>query len=406
MLTDLYPPIIGGIELHVQNLGRALAERGHQVSVATLWHEGLPREEVVSGVRVHRLTGSIQRIDRVFNDSARRYAPPIPDPEVTLALRRLVRRERPQVVHAHNWIVHSFLPLKRPGGPRLVMTLHDYGLVCAKRSLMYREELCSGPAFAKCLRCAGAHYGPAKGIPITLSNFALAFPERAAVDLFLPVSSAVAEGSRLEQSGSAYEIVPNFVPDDVAEVPAGQPDPLPEGLPSGPFLLYVGALTRHKGVDVLLAAYERLASPPPLILIGTVWPDTPSTFPPGVTVLRSVPHAGVMAAFRRSLVALVPSRFPDPCPTVAMEAMAAGRPLIASRIGGLPDIVADGETGLLVRPGDPVALAAALERLLVDPGLAQRMGTAGRERVRAFSAGTVVTRIESIYGRVSAGRLP
>lgn len=403
MLTDLYPPVIGGIEMHVQNLARALVRRNHDVSVATLWHDGLPREELSDGVRIHRLRGSAQRLNRAFSDRTRRYAPPIPDPEIILGLRRLLGQERPQIVHAHNWLVHSFVPLKRARGPALVLTLHDYGLTCAKRSLMYRQSLCAGPAFTKCLRCATDHYG-LKGIPITLANFVLGEPERAAVDLFLPVSAAVAEGNRLSQSDLAYEVVPNFIPDEVAQLAPGSADVSPAGLPNEPFILYVGALTRHKGIDVLLAAYARLASPPPLVLIGTMMPDSPGHFPKGVTVLRSVPHELVMAAFQRSLLALVPSRFPDPCPTVAMEAMAAGKAVIASHVGGLPDIVAHGKTGLLVQPGSPAALAGALEQLLTEPHLRQQMGAAGKERVQAFSAGIVVNRIEALYERLISDR--
>lgn len=396
MLTDLYPPIIGGTELHVQNLSRALARRGHEVSVVTLWHDGLAHEETSDGVRVLRLAGSAQRLSGLFDDAARRYAPPFPDPEVLFALRGILASDRPEIVHAHNWLVHSFVPLKRRGGPRLVMTLHDYGLVCAKRSLMFRDATCSGPGFEKCLRCAGAHYGLAKGIPITLSNFALSGPLRSAVDLFIPVSRAVAAGSGLMSSDSRCEVVPNFVPDDVADEPLRPGVELPP-LPAEPFILYVGALTHHKGLDTLLAAYARLSLRLPLVLIGTERPDTPASFPAGVTVIPSMPHDGVMEAFRRCSVAVVPSRFPDPCPTTAMEAMAAGTALVASRIGGLVDIVADGETGILVSHDDPAALASALERLIGDPELAERMGTAGRSRVRAFSASAVIPRIESLY---------
>jgi len=92
------------------------------------------------------------------------------------ALRRLVSEERPDIVHAHNWIYASFLPLKAFGNARLVVTLHDYGLVCAKKNFMHLgTQLCDGRRIAKCLHCATAHYGAAKAAATTLGNWASSF---------------------------------------------------------------------------------------------------------------------------------------------------------------------------------------------------------------------------------------
>ena len=85
-----------------------------------------------------------------------------------------------------------------------------------------------------------------------------------------------------------------------------------------------------------------------------------------------------------------------------MEAMALGKPVIASRIGGLPEIVADGETGIVVTPEDSDELRAAIARLVADPALAARMGAAGQDRVTSFYASTVVREIESVYQEVLA----
>ena len=98
------------------------------------------------------------------------------------------------------------------------------------------------------------------------------------------------------------------------------------------------------------------------------------------------------------LVGTVPSVSGDSCPTTAIEAAATGTPLVASRIGGLPEIVADGETGLLVPPGDAGALAGALQRLLDDGGLRRALGAAAVIRAERFELDSVVARLEAIYG--------
>src|SRR5450759_5168807 len=103
MLAQFYFPIIGGIERHVHDLSIELVTRGHDVTVVTLWHEGMPEFECTQGVRIYRIRGLLQRAAPLFSDKGRRLSPPFPDPEVLWTLRRIIVQERPDVVHAHNW---------------------------------------------------------------------------------------------------------------------------------------------------------------------------------------------------------------------------------------------------------------------------------------------------------------
>ena len=403
MLTQFYPPYIGGEERHVRSLSAQLISRGHEVAVATMAHPDLPPFEDEQGVRVYRLRGTMQRAEWLFSERARRHVPPFPDPELVAALRRVIRRERPQIVHAHNWMFRSFLPLKAWSGARLVLTVHDHSLLCPKKKLIYGDDPCSGPGRLKCLSCASAHYGRAKGLPVALSNAMMSLADRAAVDLFVPVSRAVAQDNGLLDSGLPVQVTPNFVPDDVGVLPS-EAHPLLAQLPDE-FMLFVGAFGRYKGLDVLVQAYGELRDAPPLVIIGYQTPEYPVRtvdFPPNVIVLRDWPHEAVMQAWQRSLFGLIPSIWSDPCPTVAMEAMSVGRALIASRIGGLTDLVMDGETGLLVEPGDQRALGQAMQRLLAEPEQRQRMGAAGQRHDAGFQAGNVVQRIERLYDQLIA----
>ena len=109
------------------------------------------------------------------------------------------------------------------------------------------------------------------------------------------------------------------------------------------------------------------------------------------------PHGAVMEAWKRSLIGLLPSVGPETFGIVVLEAMSCGRPVIASRIGGIPDVVADGETGLLVPPGDIEALRSAMAELLANPELREQMGCAAVQRAAQFSASAIVPRVERIY---------
>lgn len=396
LLSQFYPPVIGGEERHVRNLGAALAQRGHHVSVGTLMRQGSPETELDGAVRVNRLRGTLQRPSKLHADPERQHAPPFPDPELALGLKRLIDRERPDVVHAHNWIYASLLPLKALSGARFVVTLHDYGLVCAKKNLMHLgTELCSGPAPAKCLPCASRHYGAVKATVTTFGNWASSFAARRIVDRFIAVSHAVARHTGLAQGSAPYEVIPNFVPDDV-EVP-GPEDPCLRELPDGDFILFVGDMMRLKGIDVLLKAYAGLSRPPPLVLIGRRLADTPTEFPPNVRTFSAWPHSAIMHAWRRCLFGVLPSTGPEACATVIMEAMACGKAVVATDIGGMPDLVDHGETGLLVPPGDAPALAGAMKALVDDRGLLARLEATSLARVERLKAKAVVSRIEQLY---------
>jgi glycosyltransferase involved in cell wall biosynthesis len=290
LLSQFYPPVIGGEERHVRSLGAALAQRGHHVSVGTLMHPGSTETQLDGAVRVRRLRGTLQRLSGLHTDPERRHAPPFPDPELVLALKRLAAEERPDIVHAHNWIYASFLPLKGPGGARLVVTLHDYGLVCAKKNFMHLgAHLCSGPALAKCLPCAAGHYGAVKAAATTFGNWVSSFAARHVVDRFIAVSHAVARHTGLTRGGAPYEVIPNFVPDDVGAL--GPEEPCLRELPGDGFILFVGDMMRLKGIDVLLKAYAGLEQAPPLVLIGRRVADTPTKFPPNVHVFGTWPHS-------------------------------------------------------------------------------------------------------------------
>ncbi len=399
LLSQFYAPIIGGEERHVRDLGALLAARGHEVAVATIWHDGLPDHEVDRGVRVYRLRSTTQRLTFLFSEVTRFHAPSFPDPELMLGLWRVVRTERPDIVHAHNWLIHSFLPLKKWSNAKLVLSVHDVSIGCAIKILTYRREHCTGPGMIKCVECAIGHYGLVKGPATVVSNWFMDQAERAAVDTFIPVSDAVRSANNLVQAGLPVKVIPNFVRDDVGAV-SSTPHPKMQDLPDGDFMLYVGALGWHKGLTELFKAFAGLQAPPPLVVIGYTVPgsvEQTADLPPGVIVLENWPHEAVMQAWHRCMFGLVPSTSFDSCPTTTIEAMSVGRAVIGTRMGGIPDQIVDGETGLLVPPCDVDALRQAMQRLIAEPALRARMGEAARLKAREFQASAVVERIERTY---------
>ena len=180
---------------------------------------------------------------------------------------------------------------------------------------------------------------------------------------------------------------------DVRVVPSGVAIPDAVGEPEEPpHVLYVGRLSREKGVLELLEACRGL----PLVVVG----DGPlRDRVPGA--LGFVAPAELGPYYRAAAVVAAPSRR-EGYGVVAREAMAWGRPVVASAVGGLTDAVEDGVTGLLVPPGDVTALRASLERLLADAELRSRLGAAARERAqRELSFDAATDALVAVYDEAS-----
>jgi len=395
-LTDFFPPVLGGLERVVTDLSAALARRGADVLVGTLTPHPVQRD----GVPVHSLPSAAARIPGAHTEASRPFHPTFPDPLTVRHLDRLVARFRPDVVHAHSWLINSWLPLRhRRPQVRTVAYAHDYGLFCATKTDQRRDVPggCGAPGLARCLRCASGTYGPVRSAALVPGLRAMRHLVRD-VDALVAVSSAVAT-----TLAAALDVPPPAVIPPAIDLSADPGPGRPDFLPDGPYVLYAGQLAPHKGVEVLLRAVR--AEPGlRLVMLGLPKAGWQPPADPAVTVRLDVPHATVMAAWRHATVGVVPSLWADPMPLVGLEAMAAGCPLVASAVGGLVDAVEDGVTGLLVPPGDDVALARALSAVVRDPDLRRRMGEAARRRSARFHLDEVTDRWGDLYGRLTAGR--
>jgi phosphatidylinositol alpha-mannosyltransferase len=219
----------------------------------------------------------------------------------------------------------------------------------------------------------------------------------------IAVSEAAAAVARRRIHG-AFEIVPNGA--DVGRFERAEP----ADLGSGTKLLFVGRLDPRKGFTVALAAFARLAQAHPdlrLIVAGD-GPERAATerLAPDVrkrvTMLGSIPNVDLPPYHAACDLYVGSAVGGESFGVVLVEAMAAGLPLVASRIAGYTEVVRDEVDGLLVPARDPVALAAALARVLDEPGLAQRLSRAGRARARTFDWSVVAARLEGLYEGAAA----
>jgi glycosyltransferase involved in cell wall biosynthesis len=355
---------VGGAERHVVDLALALRRKGYGVEVACSVAGGLAEPLEEAGVPVRPLTRRLVK---------RRVSP-----AYARGIWRLLKERRFDLVHAHIFAsaVAAAIATRRTGLP-LVITEHTE----ASWQTWWTRRV-----------SRWAHRRA-----------------RHAIAVSTPIQRRL-----IEKDGVPPDLV-TLIPNAVIPAPDDPPDlsgVLPDGWLEGPLVGVVARLQPEKGVATFLEAAVRLSkiSPETRFLVAGDGPLREK-------LLELARRVGIEDRVRflgyrtdaRALIGLldvlvVPS-LTEGSPLIVLEAMAAGVPVVASAVGGIPDQVRHGEEGLLVSPGDPEALTRALGELLRDPGRARLMGAAGQRRTEdEFSHETLVRWIEAVYREALDGK--
>jgi glycosyltransferase involved in cell wall biosynthesis len=270
-----------------------------------------------------------------------------------------------------------------------VRMIHDHDLVCLRRHKYFplNSRVCDRPAGPACYLnlCFVQRAPPGSRLPIAFKGVG---GVKAAIRAHHQVRRLMVGSRWMERE----LIVNGLDPARIAIVPPipaalAQSRPLPAS--GQPEVLFVGQVIRGKGVDLLLRALTRVPGNWHTTIVGTgnhldtcrALAET-SGISEHVTFSGWVPHDALEPYYARAAVCVVPSRWPEPFGMVGVEAMARGRPVIGFAVGGIPDWLNDGVTGILVPEADTAALGAAIARLLADPRRAAELGQAGLARVR------------------------
>ena len=361
-----YDPI-GGMQNHVAELTRCLDRLG-----------------VAQVVVTSRLAGPADRTRFGAQGQVIRTGLPVPVLRQGWALpavRHVLGGSRVDLVHVHCGEDLAVLPLawlaaRRHGCP-LVATIH----------ISVRHAMRPVTARGVLLRAGGS----------AMERWLL--PGADTVIALTPSTARLLRADGIPD-GRVRVIPPGY---DPALFEAASADPFP-GVPR-PRVAYLGRLAAQKNVGTLLDAFARLPADTQLLLVGD-GPDRPALqrraqeFGGRVHFTGFTPHAEVPAVLAHVDLLVLPSLYED-LSSALIEAMAAGLPVVATRVGGTGDLVRHGVNGLLVRPQDPGALAAAIGQILADPAMAARMSAAARSTAAAYAWPDLARQILDVYHRVS-----
>ena len=416
LVNEYFPPFApGGAEWSLEALARGLAVRGHRVTVVTPnW--GAAQRAESGGVRIVRFPFPKKL------QPGRQPAPPtwLANPLfyawAALAVLRVARRERADVIHAQN--KHSLIPATLAGwllGVPVFLTIRDGSIINAAPVCLHHDDRMPPDCSVRKLwrECSEEYFtlyvkNPRRKLRSKLAFLYFWLDARVKqrflrrVDGVIGVSqgildiyrrSGLLEGVRRVQA--IYNVPPAAAPPSPGEVEALR-DRL--GLGGRRIVLYVGKFSPGKGTADLTAAAGEVARAFPDVLFVFVGEGELDASDPHVRRLGPLPNRDVLALYPVADVVVVPSVIPDALSRVILEAMAAGRPVVATRVGGTPELVIDRQTGILVERRAPAELARAIATLLADDGLRASVGAGARRHVtERLSADTSVERLLTAY---------
>ncbi|OBI20057.1 glycosyltransferase family 4 protein [Mycobacterium sp. E2497] len=386
MVSWEYPPVvIGGLGRHVHHLSTALAAAGHEVVVLSRRPSGTDpsthpsSDEVVDGVRVVAAAQDPHEFSFGADMMAWTLAMGHSMIRAGLSLKKRgsTRPWRPDVVHAHDWLVaHPAIALAQFYDVPMVSTVHATE--------------------------AGRHSGWVSGAISRQVHAVESWLVRESDSLITCSASMADEITELFGPGLAgITVIRNGI--DAARWPFAERRPR-----TGPAeLLYLGRLEYEKGVHDVIAALPRIRRTHPGTTLTIAGEGTQQEWlieqARKHRVLKAIrfaghlDHAALLPVLHRADAAVLPSHY-EPFGIVALEAAAAGTPLVTSNIGGLGEAVINGRTGVSCAPRDVAGLAAAVRSVLDDPEAAQRRAHAARERLTsAFDWKTVAQETAQVY---------
>lgn len=361
IVSGIWPPDVGGPASHAPELAAHLVAGGHQVEVVTT-ADGPPQPEVY---RVSWVSRGI----------------PVAVRHLAVAEKVRSRAVGADVVYATSMIGRAAVGSKAARRPLVIKLTTDEAFERAQRRGLYEGDMdvfqhTGGDLRVRALRRS--------------RDAALRRATRVICPSEYLREMAIAWGVPPERA----IVIPNPAP-DLPPLPTREEARSSFGV-AGPLLAFAGRIGRQKALDVGLDAVGRVAGVS--LLVAGDGPEREAMerlAPSSTRFLGSLPREGVLRLFRAADASLLSSTWEN-FPHTVVESLAVGTPVIATAVGGVPEVVSHGENGLLVPAGDAGALAAAIERFYGERGLRERLAAAAAASVAGYAREETLARIEAV----------
>ena len=420
LINEYFPPFApGGAEWSMLALARGLAQ-SHRVTIITP-NYGAAAFEELDGIRIHRFNYRARIKPGQTMVRFRWLANPLFYFHSARQIERIARREHLDILHAQNKysLPGAWLAARRLGVP-IVYTVRDATMICPLGQCLIKYE----PVHPECGHwrhwwrdcrptyidnyLSGAH----KSLRINATLIWLWLDTRLRRWFFRRADGVIGVSEGILQVYDQAGLLTGQPARAVYNLPPGDA-PLPDdeiaglqrqmGLGDHKIVFYAGRFSPGKGTQDLVSAADMVVQKVSDVLFLFAGQGNLTLSGPHTRSLGRLPHDEVWRLYHLSDLVVVPSQQPEPLSRVALEAMAAGRPLVGTRVGGTPELIEDGVNGRLVERGNPAQLAEAITGLLLDDDLRARMGQASRELVRTrFAPETSLERLVDFYRQAIA----
>lgn len=392
LLISKYHFLKGGAEKVVFQEAKLLEEHGHEVVFFAMQHPENYQSKFfkyfISYEDEQSLSGSIKKFFRA-----------IYSPEAAQKIKQLIEETRPDVAHLHFYdqMAPTILPILKKYNIPVVLTAHDYKLICPHYQLNKDGIVCSKNPWKHAWQTFVykrflESYSASLAVAVTwlINKFRKTYEKN--IDLVIVPAKFMAE--QLKGYGWNFkpvEVIPNFV-----EVPEAKKE-------GGEYVLFAGRLSAEKGIDVLTEVAKLLPNIP-FCVAGTGDADLPAI--PSIIPVGYRNQEELKEYYEKARLFFFPSVWEEVCPMVLLEASSFGLPVVATRVGGVAEIVEENSSGLLFNLGaKPSEIAELIRKLWYEPELRESFGKRGREIIVSnFSAERHYQRLVQVLSRVSKNK--
>jgi len=362
----------GGPERYMFNISRILKRKDHVVAFFSMKNcENIGSEwgnYFVNNVDYGKKHSLMEQI-RIFKNTLYSH-------EAEKKLSKLIDNFKPEIAHVHNFN-HQLTPsilfvLKKKNIP-IVMTMHDYKLVCPSYLMLNRGrvcELCKGKKFYQSFRTGCHKNSYSKSFLVMLESYLhhqILHSYRHIKYFICPSKFIMNEMQKMGLKGN-FTYIPNFINSKNEQLPERQKNNK---------LIYWGRLSGEKGIETLIDAVKEMSAELEIIGDGPLKDELERKIKAekvnNIKLLGYLKGNDLFNKIRESYVAIMPSEWYENNPLSILEAFALGKPVIGSRIGGIPELVKDEETGLLFEPGNAEDLRSKIKYLLSSPDKVAQM---------------------------------